>query len=55
MTPMPRPRLQFRLSTLLWITLAAAFIYGVWLGYQKRLNYPVWKPKIGTFLVPREE
>ncbi|HVC96710.1 MAG TPA: hypothetical protein VND64_23735 [Pirellulales bacterium] len=29
---MPRPRFQFRLSTLLWITLAVACWFGGWFG-----------------------
>jgi hypothetical protein len=48
---MPRPRLQFRLSTLLWLTLAV----GCWFGgmkWQRHLDTPVdwWSRKFGTTL-----
>jgi hypothetical protein len=43
---MSRPRLQFRLSTLLWITLAVACWFGG-MGWQRRITKPR-EPWTGT-------
>jgi hypothetical protein len=59
--PMPRPRLQFRLSTLLWLTLAVAcFLGGYLIGVdrEKRRNLSDRPPSIAypwTFATPDGE